>query len=126
MLTSILRTLVPALWGSLIGWFLTVVPILEPLRADLLAYGDVAVPVIAALLIGGWYAVCRWLEPHLPDWLTRILLGSAKAPTYANANTISGELATDEERGKHEAVDGYPIPGPHEPSASPERYPNGE
>lgn len=91
MLTSILRTLVPALWGSFIGWVLAVVPILEPLRADLIQYGDLAVPVITAVLIGAWYAFWRWLEPRLPDWLTRILLGSAKQPTYWNENTISGD-----------------------------------
>lgn len=96
MLTSILRTLVPALWGSFIGWVLAVVPVLEPLRADLIAYGDLAVPVISAVLIGAWYALWRWLEPRLPDWLTRILLGSAKAPTYWNENTISGDVDQDE------------------------------
>jgi len=82
MLTSILRTLVPALWGSFIGWVLAVVPVLEPLRADLIQYGDLAIPVISAVLIGAWYALWRWLEPRLPDWLTRILLGSAKRPVY--------------------------------------------
>lgn len=102
MITSILRTLIPALWGSVIGWFLTVVPVLEPLRADLLAYGELAVPVIAALLIGGWYAVCRWLEPHLPDWLTRILLGSAKAPVYEAHQKINVNA---------EYADRSPIPG---------------
>lgn len=45
MLTSILRTVVPAFWGSWIGWILASVPALEPLRANLLAYGDLAVPV---------------------------------------------------------------------------------
>jgi len=96
MLTSILRTIVPALWGSFIGWVLAVVPVMEPLRADLIAYGDLAVPVITAVLIGLWYAFWRWLEPRLPDWLTRILLGSAKAPTYWNENTISGDVDQNE------------------------------
>lgn len=88
MFTSILRTIVPALWGSFIGWLLTLVPVLEPLREDLLAYADVLLPIISAVLIGAWYAFWRWLEPRLPDWLTRITLGSAKAPVY---------------QGKHEA-----------------------
>lgn len=89
MLTSILRTVIPALWGSFIGWVLAVVPVLEPLRADLIAYGDLAVPIITAVLIGAWYAFWRWLEPRLPDWLTRILLGSAKAPVYVAPTTSS-------------------------------------
>lgn len=106
MLTPILRTIIPALWGSLIGWCLTVVPILEPLRADLLAYGDLAVPFISALLIGAWYAVCRWLEPHLPDWLTRILLGSAKTPVYEAGRYVDAYASGG-------PLDGYPIPDEH-------------
>ncbi|MNH37371.1 hypothetical protein D3C79_982680 [compost metagenome] len=88
MFTSILRTIVPALWGSFIGWLLALVPILEPLRGDLLSYSDVLLPIVSAVLIGAWYAFWRWLEPRLPDWLTRVVLGSAKAPVY---------------QGKHEA-----------------------
>ncbi|MDI2019611.1 hypothetical protein [Paenarthrobacter nicotinovorans] len=88
MFTSILRTIVPALWGSFIGWLLALVPILEPLRGELLSYADVLLPIISAVLIGAWYAFWRWLEPRLPDWLTRIVLGSSKAPEY---------------QGKHEA-----------------------
>ena len=91
MLTSILRTVVPLLWGSFIGWLLGLIPALEPLRETLLGYGDFAVPFIGALITGAWYALWRWLEPRLPDWLTRILLGSAKAPTYDDISR-EGEL----------------------------------
>lgn len=110
MLISILRTIVPALWGSVIGWALTLLPVLEPLRADLLAYGDFAVPVIAAVIIGGWYALWRWLEPLLPDWLTRILLGSAKSPVYETRGTVDA-YASDG------PLDGYPIADEHEPTS---------
>lgn len=89
MLTSVLRTVVPALWGAIIGWVLTILPVLEPLREQLLEYGSAAVPFIAALLIGAWYALWRKLEPRLPDWLTTILLGSAKTPVYPPAKVTS-------------------------------------
>lgn len=82
MLTSILRTLVPALWGSLIAWLIGVLPILAPLEADLKGLADIALPIITAVIIGAWYAFWRWLEPRLPDWLTRAVLGSAKTPSY--------------------------------------------
>ena len=82
MLTSILRTVVPALWGSFISLLLGWAPLLEPLEPQLLAYGEVIVPILAALITGAWYALWRWLEPRLPDWLTRLFLGSAKTPTY--------------------------------------------
>ena len=89
MLVSILRTVVPALWGSIIGWGLGLVPALEPLRGQLLGLGDLAAPVVAAVVIGAWYALWRWLEPRLPDWLTRAVLGSSKAPTYISPVTGS-------------------------------------
>lgn len=115
MLTSILRTLVPALWGSAIAWLLTIVPVLAPLREQLLTYGDLAVPIISALIIGAWYALWRWLEPRLPDWLTRVLLGSAKAPTYQPATVTApqlqpGELTAPVDGGhpKHSADTGAP------------------
>ena len=87
MLISILRTLVPALWGSLIGFVLSTVPALEPLREQLLAYAEVLVPIIAAVIVAAWYAFWRWLEPRLPAWLVRVVLGSAKAPIYDSPTT---------------------------------------
>jgi len=83
MLTSILRTLVPALWGSLIAWLIGVLPILAPLEPDLMGLSDILLPVITAVIIGSWYAFWRWLEPRLPDWLTCAVLGSSKAPSYS-------------------------------------------
>lgn len=82
ILTSILRTVVPALWGSVIAWLIGVLPILAPFSDGLRGLADVALPVITAVIIGGWYAFWRWLEPKLPDWLTRAVLGSARTPTY--------------------------------------------
>ena len=82
LLTSILRTLVPALWGSLVAWLIGIVPLLEPLQAHLLGLSDVILPVLTAVIIAAWYAFWRWLEPRLPDWLTRAVLGSASAPIY--------------------------------------------
>lgn len=82
MLTALLRTLVPALWGSLIAWLIGVLPILAPLEADLKGLADIILPVLTAVIIGAWYAFWRWLEPRMPDWLTRAVLGSAKTPRY--------------------------------------------
>jgi hypothetical protein len=82
ILTSLLRTIVPALWGSAIAWLIGVLPILAPLQADLDGLADILLPIITAVIIGAWYALWRWLEPRLPDWLTRAVLGSAKTPVY--------------------------------------------
>lgn len=89
ILTSILRTLVPALWGSLIAWLVGVLPVLAPLEADLNGLADVILPVLTAVIIGAWYAFWRWLEPRLPDWLTRAVLGSAKTPSYEGGHAFS-------------------------------------
>lgn len=82
MLTSILRTLVPALWGALVAWLIGVVPALAPHEADLNSLAGLAVPIIGAVITGAWYAFWRCLQPRLPAWLVRAVLGSAKTPTY--------------------------------------------
>lgn len=113
MLISILRTVVPVLWGNFIFWLLALMPILEPLREQLLAYGDLAVPVVGAVIVGAWYALWRKLEPNLPDWLTRILLGSAKSPVYAPTVRLGIDQETiDRALGSiQQTRDGEPIPG---------------
>lgn len=54
MLTSVLRTVVPALWGSFIAWLLGIAPLPEPLRRQLLAYADILVPMLTAIIFGAW------------------------------------------------------------------------
>ncbi|MET4094553.1 hypothetical protein [Arthrobacter sp. UYCu712] len=92
LVTAILRTVVPALWGSLIAWLIGVLPILAPLEADLNGLANILLPIITAVIIGAWYAFWRWLEPRLPDWLTRAVLGSAKTPTYLGKHTAAGNV----------------------------------
>lgn len=92
MLISFLRTVVPLIWGNVVLFLLGILPALEPMREQLLSYGDLAVPFIAAFITAAWYALWRWLEPKLPDWATAILLGSAKAPVYtANFDATESE-----------------------------------
>lgn len=82
MLTSLLRTIVPYVWGLAVTWLITVLPVLAPLENDLMGVATIALPILAAVISAAWYAFWRWLEPRLPDWLTRAVLGSAKTPTY--------------------------------------------
>jgi len=100
--TSLLRTFVSWVWGLFIGWLLLVVPIFEPFREDLLALSELALPTLILVIAAAWYAGWRWLEPRLPDWLTRALLGSSKQPVYV-ASSVDVVAAT-------EALDR--IPGP--------------
>lgn len=103
MLTSILRTVVPALWGSFITWAIGLLPLLEPHREALLEYGTPLSAVVAAVIIAGWYAFWRWLEPKLPDWLKRAALGSAKAPEYGRHEAgapVTGSITIENAGGK--------------------------
>ena len=76
---SLLRTVVPVIWGSLIAWLLTVISLPASVTGFLTNQTDIVVVVA----IAGWYAGFRWLEPRLPAWLTRIVLGSNLTPSYA-------------------------------------------
>lgn len=82
-----LRTAVPALWGTVVAWLLArLVGVLPPDVADPLAAAlgsDVVVALVVAVVIAAWYALWRWAEPHVPAWLVRVVLGSARTPAYA-------------------------------------------
>lgn len=87
LVTALLRTIVPALWGSLISWLIGALPILAPLETDLRGLANVILPIITAVIIAAWYAFWRWLQPRLPDWLVRAVLGSAKTPVYSGKHS---------------------------------------
>lgn len=73
---SLIRTVVPMAIGAVVAYLAT-------LGIDLDA--DTQTGLIIALtgvLQAVYYAVARAIEPHLPDWVTRVLLGSATAPEY--------------------------------------------
>lgn len=82
LLISLLRTFVSWVWALFIGWLLLVLPIFQPFEESLLALPALVLPTLIAVIAAAWYAFWRWIEPKLPDWLTRALLGSAKAPVY--------------------------------------------
>lgn len=79
---SLLRTFVSWIWALVIGWLLVALPIFEPFREQLLGLSELALPILIAVIGAAWYALWRWLEPRMPDWLTRALLGSSKQPVY--------------------------------------------
>ena len=77
---SIVRTFVPGLWSVLVLWLASLgVP---QSWTDWLGSDQVVTQVVQIVAAGLVYAFVRWVEPRLPDWLTRLLLGSAKPPTY--------------------------------------------
>lgn len=80
IVVSIIRTLVPSAWGSVLTWVATQLPFLEaPLNAaGATGLGAVLVVVLTTL----WYTLMRNLESHLPAWLTVLVLGANRAPIY--------------------------------------------
>lgn len=88
LLVSILRTVTSWAWGILIGWIIVAAPILQPFEESLLGLNELALPTVVALISGAWYAGWRYLEPKLPDWARRALLGSAKTPVYPAVNPL--------------------------------------
>jgi hypothetical protein len=76
--TSVIRTVVPVLWGALITYLAGLVPAVAHL-IDPSSVVDLG-PAVAAVVASVWYAVMRKIEPSLPAWLTVIVLGSNKTP----------------------------------------------
>ncbi|WP_190821250.1 hypothetical protein [Saccharopolyspora pogona] len=76
--TAWLRTIVPAAWSALIAWLINAgAPgwLTDPL-------GDAQDVIVVPLVLAVVYAGLRKVEPHLPPWATRVLLGSNTPPTY--------------------------------------------
>jgi hypothetical protein len=75
---SWLRTVFPVAWSALLAWMASLcVPTFVTG-----ALGPAGELVVLPIIVGVVYPVVRWIEPRLPDWLTRVLLGSARPPTY--------------------------------------------
>lgn len=74
---SWLRTVVPVAWGFLVTLIATRIPAVHDLLTNPAVYAAVDAAVTAI-----WYGLWRWLELHLPAWLTRFLLGANTAPVY--------------------------------------------
>jgi hypothetical protein len=95
---SLLRTAVPSLWGTalaaLLAWVLPRVPgdVGEALSS--LLGSELVTGLLVAASIAAWYAVARWLEPRLPAWLTRLVLGSSAAPTYTRTTSDGAAIVT--------------------------------
>lgn len=79
LLTSWVRTIVPALWAALIAWLISL-GLPEVITTALAGIGQ---QVLVPIVLAGVYALLRWLEPKLPPWLARLFFGSRRSPTYA-------------------------------------------
>lgn len=77
-LTAWVRTVVPGLWATLVAWLISLG--LPPAVTD--AVGGLVDVLVVPAALAVVYAVIRWVEPRVPAWLARVLLGSARPPSY--------------------------------------------
>lgn len=73
-----LRTVLPGVWAALVAYVATLG--LPTWVTDIL--GNATEQVVGVVVLAVVYPVLRWLEARTPDWLSRLLMGSAKPPTY--------------------------------------------
>lgn len=113
---SYLRTIVPGLWAAAITWLVTQFPGIPEGLSTWLSDQTGAVVVLSLAL---WYVIWRKLEPLIPDWLTKIVLGSSLAPMYIGTESKEGKetvLVLDEARDHADSqtsppiVSGYDVP----------------
>lgn len=85
---SYLRTYVPKAWGVVVGALLVWLGQHAPWAIDALAFfgvdlnSTVTVLFVVGLTEAAWFYVWRRVEPHVPDWLSRLAMGSALQPAY--------------------------------------------
>jgi hypothetical protein len=98
LVTSWLRTTVPAIWGaSVTAGLAAVEPHLPawastPLGAALADESTTLLVTVAA--VAGWHAAWRHLEARVPRWLVRLALGSPRQPSYDDTATSSTRRAS--------------------------------
>lgn len=76
-----LRTVFPALWGSLLAWLFAIAAwIPEPIQEWLSS--DATQIALSGALAVGWYWVWNKVHSYVPDWLERAAMGSVQRPSY--------------------------------------------
>lgn len=80
MATSWVRTIVPGLWAAVVAWLVSL-GLPESFGDQLEGLTD---SLLVPVALAGVYALIRWVEPRLPDWLSRVLTGSARTPSYSS------------------------------------------
>lgn len=78
---SLIRTYVPVAWGAVVGYLITLLPVLEPLLADP-DTSNTLTTLIVGVSIALWYLLARLIEPRLPAVITRLIIGANARPTY--------------------------------------------
>lgn len=77
-LISWIRTTLPMAWSLLVAWGAG-----HGLPVALTTWASGIGGQVTNLAVAGvLYGLARWVEPHLPNWLTALFFGSTATPTY--------------------------------------------
>lgn len=87
---SWIRTTVPVAWAALVTLLLEWWTSIPSEIADWIG-GEATVSVVTLVILAGWYALWRWLEPRLPTWLDKVLFGLSGSPVYSNGEVVKVE-----------------------------------
>lgn len=90
---SWIRTFVPLVWGFVLTFAATRIPSVYALLDTPAVYA-----LVEGMVTAVWYGLFRWLEQHLPPWLTRFVLGADTAPVYPRPLAIAHEPMDEEWR----------------------------
>lgn len=91
-LTAWVRTVTPKLWAALVtallAWFAVHAPwaleLLELIGVDLTSEVTIGfvILLVDGVVLAAWHWAWSRLQPHLPDGVVRLVLGSVKSPVY--------------------------------------------
>lgn len=98
-LTAWVRTVTPRLWGAAVTALLAflaahapwALELLDLLGIDLTSPAVVAgvILLVDVVVTAAWHWVWSRLQPHLPDAVVRLVLGSASTPTYRSSHELA-------------------------------------
>ena len=72
-----------AFWEN--NYFAEAWPLIRPFLTNNFVRGGVTgLGVVNLVIAGVLYGFARWVEPHLPSWLTALFFGSTKTPVYTH------------------------------------------
>ncbi len=98
-----LRTAVPTLWGLIVTALLGVLAGRLPdglyATAERVLDSDALLLLVVTAVVTAWYWLWRRVEDHVPLWLVRLALGSARTPTYAPVTVDGAAVITSARRG---------------------------
>ncbi|AOS64764.1 hypothetical protein [Actinoalloteichus hymeniacidonis] len=89
---SLIRTVIPVWWGSLLAWLVSL-----GLPTGVITVAEEIGPLLVGLAIAIWYAIARWLESRLPPWLVRVLFGTTVVPEYHSVARPPKDLPAPEQ-----------------------------